>query len=48
MSPLKDILTKIRETSPSERDKGTTFERLIQFYLSNDPKYSFKAVCSPR
>ncbi len=44
MPALRDIIEKIRRTSPAERDKGTAFEQLIKFYLKNDPKYAFKDV----
>lgn len=44
MFGVREILEKIRSDSPSERDKGTAFERLIQFYFKNDPKHSFKDV----
>lgn len=38
---FNDIITKYREISFSERDKGTRFERLMQGYLLTDPKYSY-------
>jgi len=38
---FNDILTKYREISFSERDKGNRFERLMQGYLLTDPKYSY-------
>jgi predicted helicase len=43
---FNDILTKYRQISFSERDKGNRFERLMQGYLLTDPKYSylFKSV----
>lgn len=34
------ILSKYRNVSHSERDKGDRFERLIQAYLYTDPKYT--------
>lgn len=37
---FKDIHTKYRTISFSERDKGDRFERLIQAYLKTDPKYA--------
>jgi len=44
MSALKDLLQRYRECSQTERDKGAYFERLIQSYLKNDPKYDFQDV----
>ena len=43
---FNDILSRYRETSFSERDKGTRFERLMRVYLLTDPKYTtvFKNV----
>jgi predicted helicase len=38
---FNDILSKYREISFSERDKGNRFERLMQGYLLTDPKYSY-------
>lgn len=38
---FNDIITKYREISFSERDKGTRFERLMQGYLLTDPKYAY-------
>jgi predicted helicase len=40
MIGIREILEKFRAESRSERDKGTSFENLMQFYLANDPKYS--------
>ena len=38
---FSDILTKYRETSFSESDKGRRFERLMRAYLlQTDPKYA--------
>jgi len=37
-----EILTKYRESSFSEQDKGVRFERLMQAYLQTDPKYTSK------
>lgn len=44
MSGLKEILEGYRTGAKSEREKGDAFERLIQFYLKNDPKYDFTEV----
>lgn len=38
---FNDIISKYREISFSERDKGTRFERLMQGYLLTDPKYVY-------
>lgn len=38
---FNDIITKYREVSFSERDKGSRFERLMQGYLLTDPKYAY-------
>jgi predicted helicase len=35
-----DLLSKYRETSFTEKDKGYRFERLMQAFLKNDPKYT--------
>lgn len=37
-----EILKKYRESSFSEHDKGTRFERLMKAYLQTDPKYTSK------
>jgi predicted helicase len=39
---FKNILTKYRDNSFSERDKGDRFERLMQAYLQTDPKYAYQ------
>lgn len=44
MTALSSLLQRYREQSTSERDKGDSLERLIQFYLKNDPKYDFENV----
>lgn len=43
---FNSILTKYRNISFSEKDKGERFERLMQAYLKTDPQYSsqFKEV----
>ncbi len=38
---FNEILSKYREISFSQRDKGNRFERLMQGYLLTDPKYSY-------
>lgn len=40
MSALQELLTSYRESSKTEREKGTYFELLIQDFLKNDPTYS--------
>lgn len=40
MTTFQKILTKYREFSFSERDKGARFERLMQAYLQTDPIYA--------
>ena len=37
MGTVYDAIRFIRETSTSEKDKGTKFERLTRFFLKNDP-----------
>jgi predicted helicase len=44
MNNLQNILQTYRDTFLDQRDKGDSFEKLIQFYLKNDPKYDFKEV----
>jgi len=41
--PFSKILSKYRDISYSERDKGNRFERLIQAYFYTDPKYTHLA-----
>ena len=33
---LTDVLTNMRAAAESERDKGTTFERLVKVFLEKD------------
>lgn len=46
MTPLKDILTRIRDLSPTERDKRSKLEQLAQHSPQNDPKSAFSEVLS--
>jgi predicted helicase len=39
MSILLNLLDTFRATAKTEREKGTYFERLVQIYLRNEPKY---------
>ncbi len=39
MSILKDTLDKFRQSSHSEREKGTYFENLVKVYLLHEPAY---------
>lgn len=39
MSALQDILQSFRETSKTEREKGTYFEELVKAYLLTEPSY---------
>lgn len=39
MSTLLTLLDTFRITAKTEREKGTYFERLVQIYLRNEPKY---------
>ncbi|MCB6185089.1 DEAD/DEAH box helicase family protein [Leeia sp. TBRC 13508] len=39
MSSLQNLLNTFRTTAKTEREKGTYFERLVQMYLRNEPKY---------
>lgn len=39
-SPFHTILSHFRKFALSERDKGDKFERLMQAYLQNDPRYA--------
>ena len=43
-SALDEILEAIRKQAPSERDKGTAFERLCKAWLANDPRFHFRQV----
>lgn len=43
-SALDEILDAIRKQAPSERDKGTAFERLCKAWLANDPLFHFSQV----
>ncbi len=38
-SALSKILQGFRDNAPSERDKGTDFERFCVMYLRNEPCY---------
>lgn len=40
MSALRELLASYRNTSKTEREKGTYFELLIKDFLKNDPTYS--------
>ncbi len=40
MSPLQSILATYRQTSQTEREKGTYFEELIRTYLRHEPSYA--------
>lgn len=42
MTTFTQILTKYRQNSYSERDKGDRFERLMQAYLQTDPRYAYR------
>jgi predicted helicase len=44
LSALDAILDGIRQRAQTERDKGTAFERLVQAWLQNDPRYNFSRV----
>jgi predicted helicase len=37
---LSELLSKIENASPTQRDKGTTFENLCVQYFLNEPKYA--------
>lgn len=39
MTPLQSLLTCYADTTQSQRDKGTAFERLVIAYLQNEPLY---------
>lgn len=38
-TPLQEILTQLRKSAQSEREKGTYFEELIITYLNNEATY---------
>ena len=38
MNALSALLTKIEQASPTQRDKGTTFENLCVQYFLHEPK----------
>ncbi|HEN3530021.1 TPA: DEAD/DEAH box helicase, partial [Yersinia enterocolitica] len=40
MNALSALLTKIEQASPTQRDKGTTFENLCVQYFLHEPKYA--------
>ncbi len=40
MNALSELLSKIEHASPTQRDKGTTFENLCVQYFLNEPKYA--------
>ncbi|HBC9088365.1 TPA: DEAD/DEAH box helicase [Citrobacter koseri] len=40
MNALSELLTKIEHASPTQRDKGTTFENLCVQYFLHEPKYA--------
>lgn len=40
ITTINDILWAIRQRSMSERDKGTSFERLMKMWFLTDPRYS--------
>ena len=39
MTPLRQLLEQYRQLSPTERDKGTAFERLTIAYMQTEPLY---------
>lgn len=39
MCTLNNLFNTFRNTAKTEREKGTYFERLVQIYLRNEPKY---------
>jgi predicted helicase len=39
MSALATLLDKFRQSSVTEREKGTYFEELVVCYLRNEPAY---------
>ena len=40
MNALSALLTKIELASPTQRDKGTTLEKLCVQYFLHEPKYA--------
>lgn len=40
MNALSELLFRIEQASPTQRDKGTTFENLCVQYFINEPKYA--------
>ena len=40
MNALSELLSKIEHASPTQRDKGTTFENLCVQYFLHEPKYA--------
>lgn len=40
MNALSELLSKIENASPTQRDKGTTFENLCVQYFLHEPKYA--------
>ena len=42
MGTIHEILSEIIAKSPSLRDKGSMFERLMQRWLNTDPRYAGK------
>ncbi|MFD3226771.1 DEAD/DEAH box helicase [Rahnella aceris] len=40
MNSLSELLSKIENASPTQRDKGTTFENLCVQYFLHEPKYA--------
>ncbi|MBF7682596.1 DEAD/DEAH box helicase [Acinetobacter sp. B5B] len=48
MTALLNLLSKIKEVSVTQRDKGTSFENLMVQYFLNEPKYAemYKEVLS--
>lgn len=39
MTPLQDLLARFRAESPTVRDQGTAFERLMLDYFQTEPQY---------
>ena len=39
MTPLQSLFTRYADTTQTQRDKGTAFERLMIAYLQNEPLY---------
>ena len=39
MTPLQDLLARFRTESPTIRDQGTAFERLMLDYFQTEPQY---------